>query len=510
MYPKSNLKRINQLRIESASLDPSANDRKTLTDRLLQHVEEFLEHVDAKTFVEPTSGIRQLSERPFPEAPENADLALELLKRYVDTEGVAVTSPNFFAYIPAGGLYYAALADFMAAAINRYAGWSGSSPGAARIEHKVVRWLGEVIGYGDTDSTKFGGTLTSGGTIATLIAVIVARDQRLLSTKLHKTPVLYKTAMTHKCLDKALHIAGLGHIHKRNIQTDDNYCMSIENLEHAIQEDLAHEDRVPWMVVGSAGNVNTGSVDPLSGIARICRKYNLWFHVDGAYGGLFRLCLQGAEVLKGMEASDSVVVDPHKSLFLPYGTGAVLVKDSSFLHQSFRDFDAFYANGNMAEREHYLPAEEEDPDAPIQAHVSPELTRPFRGLRVWLSLQLAGVNSFRAALAEKMELARYFHSRLKQEPDFEVIGEHPDLSIIAYRYRPSSPSPESLNKLNEQLTEELQRNGEIYVTNTRLVRGGSEQAFLRFAILSFRSHLEHVERAVDIITHTARNMKTCT
>jgi glutamate/tyrosine decarboxylase-like PLP-dependent enzyme len=258
--------------------------------------------------------------------------------------------------------------------------------------------------------------------------------------------------------------------------------MHVPDLELLIQADQAAGLR-PWLVVGSAGTTNSGAVDPLAAIAAVARRHGLWFHVDGAYGGLFSLCPEARPILQGIEQADSVTLDPHKTLFLPYGAGAVLVRDGAHL------LNAFSASADYIENILDQPADLSPAD------MSPELTRHFRGLRLWLPLQLAGVAAFRAALSEKLLLARYFRRRLSEVPGFEV-GPAPDLSVVVFRYRPDSPDADAINA---ELQRRLQREGRAFLSTTRL----SGRLTLRCAILSFRTHLSDVDETLGAIAEAA-------
>ena len=331
-------------------------------------------------------------------------------------------------------------------------------------------WLASVIGYPDTAA----GTLTSGGSMANLTAMVAARDAR----DAEGGGAVYLTRFAHHCVDKALHIAGRGRSPRRLIATDANYRMSVEALEQALEEDRRDGVR-PWLVVASAGTVDTGSIDPLQEVADLCHRYGAWFHVDGAYGGLFALCDEGKAKLRGIERADSVALDPHKTLFLPYGTGAAIVRDGKHL------LDAFSASA-----EYIRPFSETDV-GPSPADLSPELTRHFRAMRLWLPLQIAGVAAFRAAQAEKLALARYFHARLKDLGGWDA-GPRPDLSVVAFRYLPDSGD---VDEFNERLIKHVQEEGRVMLSGTRI----DGRFYLRCAILCFRTHVEHVDEAIDAV-----------
>ncbi|HLO21259.1 MAG TPA: aminotransferase class V-fold PLP-dependent enzyme, partial [Sphingomicrobium sp.] len=395
---------------------------------------------------------------------------LDYVGSCIDAPGFATTSPRFMAYIPGGGLPYSALGDLLAATSNKYSGFASASPGAVRIENACATWLASVIGY----PHEAAGTLTSGGSVANLTAVVTAREAR----DAEGGGAIYVTRFAHYCIDKALHIAGRGRSPRRVIATDDNYRMSVPALERALEEDRRNGVR-PWIVIASAGTVDTGAIDPLPEIAELCRRYGAWFHVDGAYGGLFALCEEGRALLRGIELADSVALDPHKTLFLPYGTGAALVRDGRLLQ------DAFSASGE------YIRPLGESEVGPSPADLSPELTRHFRALRLWLPLQMAGVAAFRAAQAEKLALARYFHARLSTIDGFDA-GPEPQLSVVAFRYLPKTGD---VDEFNERLMRHIQQEGRVMMSGTRI--DGSYR--LRCAVLCFRTHLEHVDDAVEAV-----------
>ena len=401
---------------------------------------------------------------------KDPDAVLDYVGTCIEKPGIATTSPRFMGYIPGGGLFHSALGDMLAAASNKYSGFAPAAPGAVRIENACTQWLASVIGYPETAA----GTLTSGGSMANLTAMVAARDAR----DAEGGGAVYLTRFAHHCVDKALHIAGRGRSPRRAIETDANYRMSVDALERALEEDRRNGVR-PWMVVASAGTVDTGSVDPLPEIAEICQRYGAWFHVDGAYGGLFALNDEGKAKLRGIEQADSVALDPHKTLFLPYGTGAALVRDGQQL------LDAFSASAD------YIKPFSETDVGPSPADLSPELTRHFRAMRLWLPLQIAGIAAFRAAQAEKLALARYFHARLSELDGWDA-GPAPDLSVVAFRYIPKSGD---VDDFNERLIKHVQEEGRVMLSDTRI----DGRYYLRCAILCFRTHLEHVDEAVEAV-----------
>ena len=466
---------IARLQAAAAPLEPDADTRRELAGLAVDHAQAFLsELADGPSFNSMEGALADPLTPEFIENGRDPREVLEYLGRAVDAPGITTASPRFMGYIPGGGLFGSALGDFLAAASNKYAGFASAAPGAVRLENATTAWLADVVGF----PKGAAGTLTSGGSLANLTALVAAREAR----DGEGGGAVYTSRFAHHCIGKALHIAGRGRSPKRLIETDAHYRMRPEALAEALARDSAEGIR-PWLVVASAGTVDSGAVDPLEAIADICADHGTWLHVDGAYGGLFRLCEEGRAVLAGLERADSVALDPHKTLFLPYGTGAVLVRDGRHL------IEAFSASAD------YIRPLGETGVGPSPGDLSPELTRHFRALRLWLPLQLAGIAAFRAAQSEKIKLARYLHARLAAMPGWEV-GPAPDLSVVILRYRPDSGD---VDAFNDRLLQRLQHDGRVFLSGTRIDR----TAWLRCAILSFRTHLPHIDETIDVLARTA-------
>jgi len=463
----------------AAPLEPDAAERGRLLELATAHAAAFLDGLpEAPTYRPRDEALAHREQADIPERGRDAAEVLAYLRDCVDAPGVTTASPRFMGYIPGGGLFHSAIADFLAATANKYSGFASAAPGATLLENTTMAWLAEAAGF----PSSAAGVLTSGGSIATLTALVAARDARDQACG----GAVYLTQFTHHCVDKALHIVGRGGAPRRFVKTDDRRRMCAEALEAMIQQDKA-AGLSPWLVVASAGTTDTGSVDPLDAAADVCARHGLWLHVDGAYGGLFRLCSEGQAILSGIERADSLVLDPHKTLFLPYGAGAVLVRDGQRLLDSF---------GASAE---YLRPLSETDVGPSPADLGPELTRHFRALRLWLPLQLAGAAAFRAALSEKIALARHFHARLSELEGFDP-GPSPDLSVVAFRYLPRRGEP---NRFNEALLAWLQAQGQVFLSGTRI----DGEVYLRAAILSFRTHLQHVDEALECLVRGVRELE---
>jgi aromatic-L-amino-acid decarboxylase len=264
----------------------------------------------------------------------------------------------------------------------------------------------------------------------------------------------------------------------REIPTDGEYRIRVDALAPAIAADRAR-GLSPFFVVGNAGTTNTGAVDDLAALADLAARERLWFHVDGAYGGFFLLTGEGRRLMAGIERSDSLVLDPHKGLFLPYGTGALLVRDGEALKR---------AHALSAE---YLPSMQEDPDLVDFNLLSPELSRDFRGLRVWLPIKMHGIGPFRTNLEEKLALARHAARELARMPDIEILAQ-PQLSILAFRLRRAGLDAPALDRLNRNLLERVNGKRRVFLTGTTL-----EGRFaIRICVLSFRTHRDRMDEGL--------------
>jgi aromatic-L-amino-acid decarboxylase len=443
----------------------------------------IVEHIESLP-VQPASGARDGAAlaRSLRESMPSSGRPLEEVLAFLFDRAVPCSfttpGPGYLAYIPGGGLFHAAVADLISDAVNRYVGVFAAAPALAQLEANVLRWFAEIVGF----PAGAGGTLTSGGSLANFIAVVTARRARLPEDFLRGT--VYASDETHHSVAKAAMLAGFPPRQVRAVAVDAEFRMRPDALRAAISSDRA-AGREPFLLVGNAGTTNTGAVDPLRELAEVARDERLWFHVDAAYGGFFALTERGRRAMDGLELADSVVLDPHKALFLPYGTGAVLVRDGATLKAAHR-VDADYLPP---------PAEEDLPDFHA---VSPELSRPFRGLRVWLPLQLVGSEPFRAALEEKLDLAEWLHRRLAAEPGIEILAA-PQLSLFAFRLHPPDRDDAALDELNRRFLDAINRRGRVYLTSTVLPQGFA----LRVCVVSFRTHRDRVEAALEDIRAAA-------
>ena len=469
------IEKIKHLERIALQLEPSSEQRALLMDEVLKYSEDFLNRIyQIPAYVSTEDKGKDILLSPIVEQGADISSLIKLIEHNVDRPGLNPASGGHLGYIPGGGIYYSALGDYLAAVMNRFAGIFFAGPGAVYMEHMLLAWMADIVGY----PKSAGGNLTSGGSIANLVGIVAARDARGLKAKDFEKSVIYLTTQAHHSVDKAIRIAGLKECVIQDVPLDEKSRMDADVLERTITSDKK-KGLNPFLVIASAGTTDTGSVDPMEMIGQIANHHNLWFHVDGAYGAFFVLCDEGKKILKGIEQSDSLVMDPHKGLFLPYGSGALLVRDKQKL------FDAFWYQANYMQ-DALNGAEELSP-----ADISPELTKHFRGLRLWLPLKLVGVGPFRAGLEEKLLLARYFHEKIQTIDGFEV-GAYPDLSVVTYRYIPKRGNADDFN---ERLVKAVQNDGRVFISSTML----DGKFTLRLAVLSFRTHLATIDLLLEIL-----------
>jgi len=476
-------------------LEPGREEMRRLieqaTERIVTHVASLADQPASYSPGGDGPGAEALARslrEGLPEEGSPAEPLLDLLFERLVPASFNTAGPGYMAYIPGGGLFAAAVADLVADAVNRYVGVWVAAPGLAELEANVVRWFCQMVGYPPAAR----GYLSSGGSLANFSAVVTARRERLPEAFLDG--ILYAGDQVHHSVVKAASLAGFPHGNVRLIPCDDLFRIRLDALDQAIAADRRSGLR-PFLVVGSAGTTNTGAVDDLEALADLAAREGLWFHLDAAYGGFFLLTERGRRAMAGAARADSLTLDPHKGLFLPYGTGCLLVRDGAALHR---------AHGAAAD---YLPAlrrsssrapgldvapYEEAPEFTDFCDVSPELSRSFRGLRVWLPLKLYGANAFRRALDEKLDLAAWAAGELEEIPAIEIVAR-PQLSIVAFRLVVPGTDPAHLDRLNRELLARVNARQRVYLTGT-VVRG---VFVLRLSILSFRTHRDRVEAALE-------------
>lgn len=431
----------------NSGLEPSREEWESWTRQVLDFV------VRAPS-LQGGEGRGEVSDNPIlgglPKILELFNLSLQ--------DAISTTEPGFMAYVPGGGIRSAALANFLGNIANRFTGIESQAPGLVALETQVINWLCQEFGLPETSF----GILTSGGSIANLTALIAARVKYFGESGDFSKACVYVSDQVHHSVQKAAFLAGIPKENTTSIQTDDAFKLSMQALRERVQRDRRLGLK-PFCIVGSAGTTNTGAIDPLVELAAFCRQENLWLHIDAAYGGAFVLCESGKLKFKGIEQADSITFDPHKGMFLPYGTGCLLVKDRETLLKTY----SYEAD--------YLMSSQRDSSASL----GPELSREYRGIRLWLPLMLHGAGAFRQALSEKLELTNWLYEELKKLP-VQILCQ-PELSTIVFR-----PG---------DISEKVNSYGRVYLSPTRL-RG---ELTSRVCILSFRTHFEQVQACLEDI-----------
>jgi aromatic-L-amino-acid decarboxylase len=410
---------------------------------------------------------------PLPERGQPFEKLLRLLFGRIIPASLNTASPGYLAYIPGGGLFHAAVADLVADATNRYVGVWLAAPGLAQIEENVIQWFCAMLGL----PAAAGGILTTGGSLANLIAVITARRERLPPDFLRG--VVYASEEAHHSVRKAALLAGLFPERVRAVPTDGRFRLRADALASAVAADRA-AGLSPFLLVASAGTTSTGAVDDLPALADLAAREQLFFHVDAAYGGFFALTERGRAALAGIERADSVTLDPHKSLFLPYGTGCLLVRD----REALRRAHAVPAT--------YLPPMQSEDGLVDFCELGPELSRDARGLRVWLPLAMHGAGVFRATLDEKLDLARWAAAELRALPGIELVAE-PELSLLAFRARLPGASDAEVDARSRRLMAKVNEKQRVLLTGA-VVKG---RFVIRMCVLSFRTHRDRMEAALE-------------
>ncbi len=443
--------------------------------RIIEHIES-LPSQPAMNVEGATEFARTLIE-PLPRKGESYEALLDFLFEEAIPRSLTAAGPGYLAYVPGGGLFHSAIADLISNAVNRYVGVCAAAPALVQLEANVVRWFCEIVGL----PRGSGGVLTSGGSLANFTGIVAARRAMLPDDFLKGT--LYCSNQIHHSFQKAANLAGFPYANIRELPVDGEFRIRIDALEDAIERDRK-EGWTPFLIAGSAGTTATGAVDDLEALARVAREQKLWFHVDGAYGALFALTERGRATLKGIEQADSVILDPHKTLFLPFGTGAVLVRDARTLHRAH----SLHAD--------YLPDMQQEDELVDFCEISPELSRDFRGLRVWLPLKLFGIEPFREQLDEKLDLIQFAVEELRTIDGIEIVAE-PQLTILAFRLAGS-------DDLNRALLDRINARKRVMLTPATV----DGRFVIRIAIVSHRTHRDRVEMAIEDIRNAVAEAGT--
>ena len=455
----------------SVPLEPDKRQRAELNEAVLSYLDDWFQRVAEMPALgtEIDSELMDRLGRPPGEDGRSIQAIIDDLD-IAGKPGLLHPSGGHMSYIPGAGLYTGALADLLASGLNRYTGVAGAAPGMSAIEHGVVSWMQSLFDLGENAA----GLLLSGGSMANFVGVVAARSDRLGDD--FENGVMYVTVRAHHSVTKAARLAGIRDRQIRYIPVDQDLRMVPDALLAAIKEDRS-TGLDPFLVVASAGTTDTGTVDPLAAVGDVAKSEGLWLHIDAAYGGFFVLTERGKNALRGIDGGDSISLDPHKGLSIPFGVGALLVRNEAQLIDANRGRGAY-----LVDEDHYMGLRD-------ISSLGPELSRPNRGLKVWLPLHLHGVAAFREALDSSLDLATLAYERLTGIDGLETPWK-PDLSIVAFRFEDDAVGQSALDAIRRDRT--------VHLSPTTI----DGRFVLRFAILNRRSTEDHVHHAIDIIEKT--------
>ena len=464
-----------------ANLDLSPTEMRAMGEAVLARVVAHLAGLPDAPSCGDFRGIEALCRSMRESVPEQGTALDALLAPLFDEwipRSFTAPGPGYLAYIPGGGIYPAALADFIADTTNRYTGIWQAAPALVQLEANALDWLRDWMQF----PAETRGLFTTGGSMAMFNAIACARE-KLLGDDI-RAGTLYVSSQSHHCIAKAARLAGIAHDRVRIIDVDHQFRLRVDELEGFVAADRA-AGLEPFMVFSTAGTTNTGAVDPIGAVADLAARERLWHHVDGAYGGFFHMLPELRPSLAGLPRADSITLDPHKGLFLPYGTGALLVRDGEAL-RALHSSTAGYLPDNQSE--FYDPAQ-----------YGPDLSRGFPGLRVWLTLKFFGAERYRAALAEKRALAVWAAERVAQIPGI-VMDAAPQLSLFAFHLAdPALSTREAEDVATRALMERVTRRGQLMLTGATV----GERFLGRICVLSFRTRRAEMELCVRQVAEEA-------
>jgi glutamate/tyrosine decarboxylase-like PLP-dependent enzyme len=484
-----------QLRSAEASLDITAAELRELSSRVTQLVTKYFSEVPGLPVFPNTWGGKTIGEIGA-SLPLTGEPLEELLNdcRQIIENSRHNGHPRFFGYVASPANAPGAFADLIASALNTNLTSWRSGPAGTEIERTVINWLASLIGYSRSDRPAHG-LLTSGGSMANMTALLMAhraKSPEVASTGLwNSAPMtIYASDQIHMSIPKAADMIGVGRAQVRLIPCDDRFRMNLAQLRETIAADLKNGLK-PFCIVGSAGTVNTGAVDPLAEIADVASEFQLWFHIDGAYGALAALDETKRPLFRGLERADSISLDPHKWLYVPIDSGCLLFRDEGRARAAF----AF-------EGADYIKVHEQNEDEAFAFwNYGPELSRRFRALKIWLTLRYYGVQRIARTISEDNLVAAYLGEQVKAAADFELLAA-PELSICCFRYVPPGLAEAELDQLNTQIMNAVQRGGRAYLSSATI----HGKFALRACITNFRTTRADIDYTLEIIREAAREM----
>jgi aromatic-L-amino-acid decarboxylase len=470
---------------DNKSLTLSPEEMRALGYRVVDILVDHLTALPGKPVTRKAdrAGLEARLREPLPECGAAPLAVLDQVEQDVFDNIMHLDHPRFFAFVPSPGNFVGAMADALAAGFNVFAGTWLEASGPAQIELVAIDWLRQACGLPDSA----GGLFVSGGSMANITALVVARHVKL--GRRDADGVVYCSDQTHSSIERGMRVLGFRDDQLGRIPSDEGFRLDVPALRRAVEADRS-AGRVPFCVVANAGTTNSGAIDPLPVLAAFCRQEGLWLHVDGAYGAAAALCERGCDLLHGLGEADSLALDPHKWLFQPYEIGGVLVRQARWLRETFHILPEYLADiEGQAGEVNYC-------DRGIQ------LTRGFRALKLWMSLKVFGAAGFRAALNRGFELAETAEAAARELPDWEVVTPA-QLGIVTFRYAPPGVAAEELDRLNQALVDGMIADGFAMVSST-VLRG---QTVLRMCTINPRTTAGDVRETLMRLDGIGRGMR---
>jgi glutamate/tyrosine decarboxylase-like PLP-dependent enzyme len=478
-------------------LDMDASEFAAAAHQLVEQIAAFLTELPNRpvtTGEQPSQIRRILGEEGLPLTGRPAQEILTEAKSLLFSHSLFNGHPNFWGYITSSATPIGALGDMLAATVNPNVGAYVLSPMATEIERQTIQWLCEFIGM----QTNSSGLFVSGGNMANFVGFLAGRTAKA-TWDIRKEGfsgrrmLVYCAKGTHTWINKAADLFGMGTDAIRWIDLNDAQQMDLAKLEDQLNQDLS-AGAIPFMIVGNAGSVSTGAVDDLSEIAALCKKYDLWFHVDGAYGAPAAVLPEYAQTFKGLNEADSVAIDPHKWLYSPLEAGCCLVRNAKHLTDAFSFHPVYYNFDGLAE----------DPVTNYYDH-GLQNSRGFRALKVWLALKQAGRDGYEKLIRKDIELAAKLYQMADVQEDLIAVTQY--LSITTFRYVPKDLQHASgqqvyLNQLNQELLNILQAGGKVFLSNALI----NDDYCLRVCIVNFRTTISNLEYLISVVLEEGRKL----
>lgn len=435
--------------------------------------------------------VRSWFDEKIPHNGQDVDLTLKETKEKVLDSATMNLGPYMYAYVMAGGTQVSILADMLASTVNQNVGKWHLAPAMSEIEKRIVQWGADFIGFGQ----NVGGVLVSGGSAANLTGLTVARNVLFEKEQIREKGLfgmkpfrVYASKEVHGCIDKSVESLGIGRDNLVKIDVHDDFTIDVDALKSQIDTDIKN-GFLPFCIIGSAGTVNTGAIDPLNKLADLANQYNLWFHVDGAYGALAASLDSIRKEYAGIDRAHSVAMDFHKWLYQPFEAGCTLVKDWDLLRKTFFKQAAYLDTsleqaGRLDFNEHQF-----------------QLSRSAKGLKIWMSFKTYGAKRFKEMIQKDIDLTHYLSDQMQDSDDFEVMSRS-HLAVTCFKYKGHLTDEDEIEQLNKRLIPALEEDGRVFMTGTTL----NGRFMLRACLINHRMQKRHIDRLLKVIRENGQKI----